>query len=231
MDILLVAGLWLPNSIWDLTAAELELGGHRVSTPALPGVDDGSTTATLDDQVAAVVAAIDDADRPLLVGHSAACALVWMAADRRAADVAGVAMIGGFPSADGEVYADFFPMVDGAMPFPGWEPFEGPDADDLDPAARAAIEAVAVPVPEKVARGTVKLSAPARHGLAVVLVCPEYSPDDALAWIESGDLPELDATDNVLTVDIDSGHWPMVSRPVELAHLLDAATVAIAPQP
>ena len=49
------------------------------------------------------------------------------------------AMIGGFPASDGSAYADFFPIVDGAMPFPGWEPFDGPDSADLDGDARAAL--------------------------------------------------------------------------------------------
>jgi hypothetical protein len=40
--------------------------------------------------------------------------------------VAKVALIGGFPSTDGETYANFFEPVAGAVAFPGWGPFEGP---------------------------------------------------------------------------------------------------------
>jgi hypothetical protein len=50
--------------------------------------------------------------------------------------VAKVVLIGGFPSAHGERYADFFEPTDGMVPFPGWEHFEGPDSADLDEAAR-----------------------------------------------------------------------------------------------
>src|SRR5690606_2795240 len=91
-------------------------------------------------------------EKPWVVGHSAAANLAWMAADARPEQVAGLAMVGGFPLADGQPYAPNFPVVDGAMPFPGWEPFEGPDAADLDEAARARLAAAAIPVPEGVAR-------------------------------------------------------------------------------
>ena len=49
-------------------------------------------------------------------------------------------MIGGFPKADGESYADFFEPVDGQVAFPGWEPFAGPDSDDLDDEMKAEVE-------------------------------------------------------------------------------------------
>ena len=72
--------------------------------PALPGADDGRATATLDDQLAAVLAAVDAADAPVVVGHSAASTLAWLAADRRPVAVARVVMIGGWPSSDGSAY-------------------------------------------------------------------------------------------------------------------------------
>lgn len=223
MDVLLIAGLWLPSSIWSDVADHLVRLGHHPIPVALPGVDDRSTAATLEDQLAAVLAAIDDADRPLVVGHSAACALAWMAADRRPDGIAGLLLVGGFPSTDGEPYADFFPVTDGVMPFPGWGPFEGPDANDLSAAERDSIAGRTVPVPEGVARGIVHLRNPRRFGVPVVLVCPEYDPDQARAWIDAGELPELVEARQVSFVDIDSGHWPMVSRPAELARIIDAA--------
>ena len=83
MDILLIAGLWLRNSIWDDVARALEDRGHRPVAVALPGADDGDAAATHADQLAAVLGAVDGAQRPIVVGHSAACTLAWMAADRR----------------------------------------------------------------------------------------------------------------------------------------------------
>ena len=220
MDIILLPGLWLPASIWTVVVDELAGLGHRAVPISLPGVDDGSRTATLEEQLVAVLAAVDDADRPLVVGHSAASTLAWLAADRRAEAVSGVVMVGGFPSSAGAVYADFFPVVDGEMAFPGWEPFDGPDSDDLDAAARDALASIAVAVPAGVAEATVAYADERRFLVPVVLVCPEYTPEQAASWIEGGDLPELARVERLSYADIDSGHWPMVSRPVELARLL-----------
>lgn len=223
MDIVLIAGLWLPVSIWTDVGSELERVGHRPLPVALPGVDDASTEASLHDQLEASLAVVDAAERPTVVAHSAACALAWMIADQRPTAIDQVVMVGGFPGSDGDTYADMFPVVDGAMAFPGWEPFEGPDATDLDDADRDRIAVESVPVPEGVARGIVRLSDDRRYDVPVLLVCPEFSPDEAQAWIDAGEIPELSRAKRLGFVDIDSGHWPMVTRPVELAAILDAA--------
>jgi pimeloyl-ACP methyl ester carboxylesterase len=224
MDIVLIAGLWLDGSAWDDVVPTLAELGHRPVPLTLPGQGDGSPSATLDDQVAAVVAAVDAASgRAVVVGHSAAATLAWLAADARPEKVAKVALIGGFPSADGQPYADFFESRDGVVPFPGWEPFEGADAADLDEDARRGIASAAIPVPEGVAKGVVRLVDERRYGVPVVLVCPEFSPAQAQEWIGAGDLPELAKAKHLDFVDIDSGHWPMYTKPVELARLLAAA--------
>ncbi|GAB2880714.1 alpha/beta fold hydrolase [Streptomyces mayteni] len=228
MDILLVAGLWLDGAVWDDVAAELRSLGHRPVQLTLPGQGDGATAATLEDQLAAVLAAVDAApEKPLVVGHSAASTLAWLVADARPAGIAGVVMIGGFPAADGKPYADFFPIQDGAMPFPGWGPFEGPDAADLDEAARHRFASAAIPVPEGVATGPVRLTDERRFDVPVTVVCPEFSPAEAQEWIDAGDLPEMARASRLELVDLASGHWPMVTAPCALAHLLaDAAAGA-----
>lgn len=224
MDILLIAGLWLDSGVWDDVAGALEARGHHAVPVTLPGQGDGNTAATLADQEAAVVAAVDAAGgRPLVVGHSAACSLAWIAADRRPDKVGKVGLIGGFPSPDGELYADIFPVQDGAMAFPGWDPFEGPDSADLDAAARHALASAAIPVPQGVCRGVVRLADSRRYDVPVVLLCPEFSPAQAQEWIGGGDAPELAKVKHLSYADIDSGHWPMISAPDELARLLARA--------
>jgi pimeloyl-ACP methyl ester carboxylesterase len=223
MDILLIAGLWLDGSAWDDVVPELAALGHRPVPLTLPGQGAGPASATLDDQVAAAVAAVDAAaGTPMVVGHSAACTLAWLAADARPEQVGTVVLIGGFPSADGESYADLFETKDGAMPFPGWGPFEGPDSADLDEDAKQALAAAAIPVPEAVTKGVVRLNDERRLDVPLVLVCPEFSPTEAQEWIDAGELPELARAKHLNLVDIDSGHWPMFSKPVELARILDA---------
>jgi pimeloyl-ACP methyl ester carboxylesterase len=224
MDILLVAGLWLDGSVWGNVAAHLQARGHRAVPVTLPGQGDGNTSATLADQSAAVVAAVDAAaSRPMVVGHSAACSLAWLAADARPAKISKIALIGGFPSADGETYFGGFGVQDGAMPFPGWAEFEGPDSADLDDAAKQSIASAAIAVPEGVTSAVIRLADERRYGVPVVLICPEFTPAQAREWIDKGEVPELAKSKNVSFADIDSGHWPMISAPADLARLLAQA--------
>ena len=224
MDILLIAGLWLDGSVWDNVAAQLEARGHRAVPITLPGQGDGNASATLADQVATVVAAVDAAaGRPMVVGHSAACSLAWLAADARPGKISKVALIGGFPSPDGAAYFHGFPVQDGAMPFPGWAEFEGPDSADLDDNAKQALASAAIPVPEGVTRGVIRLADERRYDVPVALVCPEFTPAQAREWIDQGQVPELARSKEVSFIDIDSGHWPMISVPAELARLMAQA--------
>jgi len=59
-----------------------------------------------------------------------------------------------------------------------------------------------------------------RFDVPVVVVCPEFTPAQAREWIAAGDVPELARAKHVEFVDLDSGHWPMLSRPAELARVL-----------
>jgi pimeloyl-ACP methyl ester carboxylesterase len=221
MDIVLIAGLWLDGSAWDAVGAHLEAGGHHAVAVTLPGQGDGNRSATLADQSAAVIAAVDaTAGRPLVVGHSAASTLAWIAADARPAKVSKVAFIGGFPSGDGEAYFNGLAVKDGALPFPGWAEFEGPDSADLDDITKQAIASAAIPVPEGVISGVVTLADQRRYDVPMVLICPEFSPAEARQWIDQGEVPEVANSRTVSFLDIDSGHWPMFSAPAELARLL-----------
>jgi pimeloyl-ACP methyl ester carboxylesterase len=227
MDFLLIAGLWLDGSAWDAVVPQMRALGHQAVPISLPGQGTPPAEATLADQHAAVLAAVDAAaGSVVVVGHSAASTLAWMAADARPDKVARVVMIGGFPSADGEVYASFFEVADGVMAFPGWEPFDGPDSADLDEQQRQRIADAAIGVPEGVAKGIVHLGDERRFDVPVTLVCPEFSPAQAREWIDGGEVPELSAARHVDYADIDSGHWPMFTRPAELAGLLAKAAHA-----
>jgi pimeloyl-ACP methyl ester carboxylesterase len=221
MDIVLIAGMWLDGSAWDAVVPELEALGHRPVALTLPGQGNGNVDATYADQVAAVVDAVDAADGPaLVVGHSAACALAWAAVDARPEKVAHTALIGGMPRQDGEKYFGFFEPIDGVVPFPGWEPFGGPDSDDMSEDLKATVAASAVAVPAAVTQGIVSLTDDRRHDVPVTLVCPEFTPAEAKEWLEAGEIPELARSTRLAYADIDSGHWPMYTKPAELAKIL-----------
>ncbi|PKZ42761.1 alpha/beta hydrolase [Kytococcus schroeteri] len=223
--VLLLGGLWLDEHAWDALLLLLEAADLRAQVVALPGA---STTApdpegvTLDDQLGAVLATIDatSPDGPVVVvGHSAACTLAWMAADRRPGAVRRVVLVGGVPSTGGEQYAAFFPIEDGVMAHPGWEPFAGPDSDDLDEAAKADLLDRAIPVPQGVAEAVVEYTDEARFDVPITLVCPEFTPEQVRQWQAADPMPEL-AGAQVDFIDIDTGHWPMVSAPQVLGDAL-----------
>jgi len=66
----------------------------------------------------------------------------------------------------------------------------------------------------------IRLADERRYDVPVVLICPEFTPAQAREWIEHGQVPELAKSKDVSFIDIDSGHWPMISAPAELARLL-----------
>ncbi|MCG6566508.1 alpha/beta fold hydrolase [Tessaracoccus sp. ZS01] len=225
MDIILIPGLWLDGSSWERVTPALLKAGHRVSTITPPGHDGADPRhVTYADLVAAIVTEIDSASGPaMLVGHSAACAAAWAAADRRPGRTARVLLLGGFPIPDGMMLLDGFETNDdGVLPFPGWQPFDGPDIADLSEGDRAWLEGHMSPAPADYALGTQSLGNPKRYDVPVVMVCPEFSEADVRDWISQGFAPvsELPKVRHLSYVELESGHWPQASRPDDLARVL-----------
>ena len=221
MDIILIAGLWLDGQAWADIVPAIEAAGHHPIPLTLPGQGDGGPEATLDDQLDALLSCLDATEQPaLVVGHSGHCTLAWLGADRRPDKVAAVAMVGGMPSADGDPYFAGLPPTDGVLMFPGWAAFEGPDIADIPHEMRDRIGAQMHAMPASVLSTAVHYENPDRQNTPVVMVCPEYSPDDVQEWLRGGHLPELERVENLSFVDLDSGHWPMFSKPALLAEAL-----------
>ena len=58
-QIILLGGLWLGPAAWTGVTSELTKAGRRTVPVTLPGQGDGNTSATLADEVAAVLAVVD----------------------------------------------------------------------------------------------------------------------------------------------------------------------------
>lgn len=226
-DIVLVPGLWLDGTTWEAVVPVLERAGHRAFPHTPPGLHAQDTDCSgigLQDHVDAVVESLDAAAAPVvLVGHSIGAGVVHAAADARPDRVARLVLIGGFPGSDGSPLAEGFATEGADLPFPGWDAMDDADVRDLDDAARAAVEAGMRPSPARLMTDVLHLTDDRRHQVPVTLICPEFTPDQARAWVASGDVPELAAAADVEYVDLDSGHWPQVTRPDELAALIAAA--------
>lgn len=156
MNIVLIPGMWLDGSSWDLVVPVLEQAGHRVHALTLPGMeskDADRSTITLRDHVDAVVQAIDALDPAdamiVLVGHSAGAAIGYAAIDARPDRIARAVYVGGFPVGAGDALADGYPAENGEVPLPDWSDFEDEELADLDDAARADFRARAIPTPER----------------------------------------------------------------------------------
>jgi len=232
MDVVLVPGMWLNGSTWDRVVPLLEAAGHAAHALTLPGMESQEadrTGVTLKDHVDAVVAAIDAAQDPvLLVGHSAGCGIAHLAVDARPEKVAHVVHVGGFPPSDGEQLLGGFDAVDGEVAMPDWAE-KGEDANlvGFSDEELAEFYAAAIPAPQGVMEGVVRLTDERRLSVPVTMVCPEYTADDLRGWVAEGHVPELAAIADVAYVDVPTGHWPQLTRPDALA----GAILATVPGP
>jgi pimeloyl-ACP methyl ester carboxylesterase len=194
--------------------------------PGMESMDTNRSAVTLDDHVAAVVAAIDAVDpgdgKVVLVGHSAAGAIAHAAADARPERVARVVYVGGFPAADGDAIADGFPAVNGEVPLPEWDAFADEDLVDLDEELRADFRQRAIPSPEHVTRDHMHLSDQRRYDVPATVVCPEFTSEMLREWVGQGLAPvlELSKIRDVEYVDVPTGHWPQFTRPAQLARAI-----------
>lgn len=230
MDIVLVPGLWLDGDSWAEVVPHLEAAGHRAHPVTLPGMESKSadrSAITVDDHVAAVVAAIDAAGGPVvLVGHSAGAGIASAAVDARPEAVARAIYVGGFPVSDGDMLIDGFEAVNGEIPLPDFAEFDDADLIDLDDAALTRFRERSIPSPEHVVHGVVHLHDERRWDVPVTAVCPEYRAADLQEWIAGGAAPvqEFARIKDVSYVDLPTGHWPQFTKPAELAAVIVAET-------
>ncbi|MEX0151752.1 alpha/beta fold hydrolase [Microbacterium sp. LMI1-1-1.1] len=223
MDVILIPGLWLDASSWDAVVPTLTAAGHRAHPITLPGADAGDIGIA--DWVAAVVAEIDRTEGPVvLVGHSGGGNVAWGAADARADRVARVVFVDTVPPPPGAMISEF-PVVDGRVPFPGWDAFDEPDIADIDDETRRRIAAGAVDVPGRVPTDGVALTDDRRHGIPVTILSGQLDAQTLPAVLaEWGPFAEeFGRVADVEVVRLDSGHWPQFSQPESFARTLAAA--------
>jgi pimeloyl-ACP methyl ester carboxylesterase len=226
MDVILIPGLWLDASAWDAVLPGLRAAGHRPHALTLPGLeskDADRSQVGLDDQVAAVVAAVDSADGPVaLVGHSLGSGLATCALDQRVDQVVRVFLVGGFPAKDGEPLGAGFGTSGADLPMPDVAEFDEADLRDFDDALLARFSANAIPSPARLTTDPPHLSDDRRYGVPHTAVCTEYSAEQLQGWVSGGEpnVAELALLTDVEYVDLPTGHWPMFTRPDDLAALM-----------
>lgn len=225
MDIILIPGLWLDASSWDVAAARLGAAGHRPHPLTMPGTGapaEQSASIGIDDWVAAVTSTIDGLDGDVvLVGHSGGGNVAYGAADARPDRVRRIVFVDTMPPPPGAMISEF-DVVDGVIPFPDWSTFDEPDIADLDDVTRARVARLARDVPASVPTDRITLTDERRRDIPVTILSGGATEaelrDMVSAWPEWA--AELEALRDVSVVTLGSGHWPQFSQPEAFADAL-----------
>jgi pimeloyl-ACP methyl ester carboxylesterase len=221
--IVLVPGFWLGAWAWDEVAGLLRADGFEVTALTLPGLESKDADRSkihFEDHVQAIVQAIEDAGRPVvLVLHSATGFSGYAATDRVPEKIAAVVYVDTAPG-KGALDPGF---ADAERPMV-WADIEAEEnLDGLSEAQKATFRERAVPVPGSLIREGAELTNDARLDLPSTLIATgftaadyrKYAAEEKPAWLAG--LPELH---DITYIDLPTSHWPMWSKPKELAAIL-----------
>ena len=227
--IVLVPGFWLGAWAWDEVAAALRRDGHDVTALTLLGlesVDMDRSTVSMSDHVEAICDAVRAAGAPaVLAVHSGTGAAGYGASDEVPELIAAMVYVDSAP-AQGAMDPDF----DGVeLPLPSREDLEaGENLDGLTEEQLETFRRRAVPQPAASMRQAAELRNDARLDIPSTMICTGAPSGQVKAWAEEGQawlagLPELR---DVTWIDLPTSHWPMWSRPQELAVIIGDVAMA-----
>ena len=228
--IVLVPGFWLGAWAWDDVAGLLRKDGHDVTAITLPGqesADEDRSGITFDDHVKAITDAVEAAGAPVVLAvHSASGFSGYAASDRIPVRIAAMVYVDtapGKPPLDAELEGDK-PMV--------WDEVSAEENfDGVSEEQKATFRERAVPVPGGIVRGQYEFTNDARRDIPSTVIATGYTAEayqkyarEHPEWSFLAGLPELR---NVSWIDLPTSHWPMWSKPAELAKIIgDVATAA-----
>ena len=225
--VVLVPGFWLGAWAWDEVAAALRADGFDVTAVTLPGLESADadrSSVTFADHVDAVCDAVAAAgERVVLAVHSGAGFPGYAASDRLPDRIAAMVYVDTGP---GKGAMD--PSRTADLPLAPWDEL-GENLDGLTEEHLATFRARAVPQPGGVLREGVELTNDARLDIPSTVVCTGNTSDEVKDAVAQGygfvaGLAELR---DVTYVDLPTSHWPMWSRPAELAAIIaDVARAA-----
>jgi pimeloyl-ACP methyl ester carboxylesterase len=228
VPIVLVPGFWLGAWAWDEVADALQADGHDVTALTLPGlesVDADRSGITLSDHVDAICDAVRSAGAPVVLAvHSGAGASGYAASDRVPELIAAMVYVDSGP-ATGALDPEF-EDAEKSLPSPeelaAEENLEGLTEEQLETLRRRA-----VPEPGGVLREAPVLTNDARFDVPSTAICTGYTSEQYKEAIKEGYawLAGFAELRNLTWVDLPTSHWPMWSRPQELAGIIgDVAT-------
>jgi pimeloyl-ACP methyl ester carboxylesterase len=222
--IILVPGFWLGAWAWDEVADLLRADGNDVTALTLPGLESATadrSKITFDDHVDAIVDAVEAADAPVVLAvHSATGFSGYAASDRVPERIAAMVYV---DTAPGLTPLD--PGFDGVEKPLVWSDIEAEEnLDGLSEEQKATFRERAVPVPGGVLRGKTELTNDARRDIPSTLIATGFSSDDYKKgaaehpeWTFLAGIPELR---NATWIDLPTSHWPMWSKPRDIARII-----------
>jgi pimeloyl-ACP methyl ester carboxylesterase len=220
--IVLVPGFWLGAWAWDDVAAALRADGHDVTALTLPGLDSAEadrSQVTFADHVDAIVRAVEAAGAPaVLAVHSGAGATGYAASDRAANRIAAMVYVDSGPATaalDAGFDAVEQPLV--------WEEIEAEEnLDGLSEEQKETFRQRALPEPGDAIRGSASLTNDARLDIPTTAICTGFTSDQYQQAVDEGQtwLGGFKDLRNLTWVDLPTSHWPMWSRPRELAEII-----------
>jgi pimeloyl-ACP methyl ester carboxylesterase len=235
--IILVPGFWLGAWAWDEVAATLRADGLEVTALTLPGlesVDTDRSRITFSDHVDAICDAVKAAASTtgapvVLAVHSATGFSGYAASDRIPDRIAAMVYVDTAPG-KGALDPDF---TDVEKPLDWDAVAEEENLDGLSEEQKEMFRRRAVPVPGGVLRGAADLVNDARRDIPSTLICTGFNAEQYQAyakehpdWAFLAGIPELR---NATWIDLPTSHWPMWSRPRELAAIIGDVAKAHAP--
>jgi len=235
--IILIPGHWLGAWAWEEVAERLTALGRRAIPVTLPGLDEldpDRTSRNLSDQAAAIeqvmVQAAASAEQPVvIVAHSGANAPVSLVLDHHPEFIGRVVWVDSGPVAPGSVFAPDASDNLVELPLPPFDVLgEQASLEGLSARVLERFRARAVPEPGLVLRQPVQLANGARLQVPTTLVCCSI-PSAQLMELANAGHPMFAEVANVQRldlIDLPTGHWPMWSRPDELAQILATASTS-----
>jgi len=221
--IVLVPGFWLGAWAWDEVAAPLRADGHDVTALTLPGlrsIYEDRSPITFADHVDAICDAVTAADRPVVLAvHSGAGAPGYAATDRIPEQIAAMVYVDSGP-AKGALDPDFDAVE---KPLPSREELEKEEnLDGLTEEQLETFELRSVPEPGAALREAAELTNDARLDVPSTVICTGFPSEQVKAAVEEGYawLAGLTELRDVTWIDLPTSHWPMWSRPQELAAII-----------
>jgi len=221
--IVLVPGFWIGAWAWDEVAAALRAAGHDVTALTLPGlesVDANRSAITFADHVEAICDAVTAAGRPVVLAvHSGAGAPGYAVTDRIPEQIAAMVYVDTGP-AKGALDPDFSAVE---KPMPSLEKLAA--EENLNGLSKEQLETFrrrAVSEPGAALRGSAELTNDARLDVPSTVICTGYTSAQYKDAVKEGQtwLGGLNELRNVTYVDLPTSHWPMWSRPKELAVII-----------